>query len=396
MESNTHDTLRSEKLHQAQRLLAGHGIPAWVIVQHAPMFTLSNIGRDPALNLLEAPTAFELALYAITPNEAHIFFNFMLTEQATPGWTATRVIAPFEALTGWLNEKGIKRIAVNSDPVDPRNDGLSASLAQALVEKTHCSLTSSSNFLTTLWQVKTLAEEQGLRFSQHESAAALEALAGAMQIGWTQPQISEWLRCWGATRAYTYGWESDYSTCPIVGFGLPKHHYEQVTPKQTMYVDFSFVVRGFCSDIQRTYYVCAPGETEAPAHIAQAFRFGMDTIDVLRRSCRPGVRGYEAFEAVASLVEAEGFRFTFPHVGHPIGRSVNTSGAVMEPHTALRAQMSIQAGEVYSLPLRFWSEKYNDCIIGVEEVVHVGETATTYLSPPQDRVWLVNAGMPTT
>ncbi len=252
----TLEILREQKLRQAQNLLRRLDLPAWVLVQHAPIFTLSHIGRDPAVTLLCAPPAFEFKIYAVTPDPAHIFYDHHRTQTETGLRQANRSEIPLRALKALLDERNIQRIAINTDPLDPRNDGLTASLKQSLLAETQRAVCSASDLLITLWQVKTQAEIVALKNAQSETAAALKELSTALQIGWTHSEIAKWLRCWGASHNYTPGWASDWVVPPIVGFGSPMLRCTSVTPGHTMYVDYSFLVDGSLqSDLQRTHYI---------------------------------------------------------------------------------------------------------------------------------------------
>ena len=72
------------------------------------------------------------------------------------------------------------------------------------------------------------------------------------------------------------------ATCPAVFTGpdTAQAHYSPtgrtVEPGHVLNMDFGVKVEGYCSDMQRTFYVLAPGETAAPEDVLKGFRKKLD------------------------------------------------------------------------------------------------------------------------
>lgn len=86
-----------------------------------------------------------------------------------------------------------------------------------------------------------------------------------------QRVIHHRLEQWGTSTAW------DHPYCPVVNFGPHSaigHAMPgpiPLAPAQVVHLDFGVKLHGYCSDLQRCWYLAGPGEREPPAEVRRAF-----------------------------------------------------------------------------------------------------------------------------
>jgi Xaa-Pro aminopeptidase len=126
----------------------------------------------------------------------------------------------------------------------------------------------------------------------------------------------------------------------LVSNNSPEH---AVQPGDVLSVDAGLAYLDYRTDIKRTAYVLAPGETEAPASIRKSFADAVRVTDVLVGHMEPGRLGHEVWQHATDELKTMGYRsglpgtggappqdLTTPEVGiygHSVGNSTHDIGA---------------------------------------------------------------------
>ena len=180
-----------------------------------------------------------------------------------------------------------------------------------------------------------------------------------------------------------WGWDS----CPIVNVG-PESEAGHASPRDDLRVEPGHLVHvdlgvrrdGYCSDLQRMWYVRRPGESALPADVQRAFSAVVRAIEAGAEALRPGARGFEVDAAARRVVAEAGFP-DFKHgLGHGLGRAVHDGGTLLGPRwpcygtTTARA---VEAGNVFTLELGVPTAAG---FIGLEEDVLVTAQGCAFLS----------------
>ncbi|MDG6938082.1 MAG: M24 family metallopeptidase, partial [Nitrososphaerota archaeon] len=85
---------------------------------------------------------------------------------------------------------------------------------------------------------------------------------------------------------------------------------------------------GYCSDLQRVYYV---GGGAVPAEVKKAFGAARRANDAALTILRPGIPGWRVDAAARQLIVKEGFPEYMHALGHVLGRSTHEIGPLLGP-----------------------------------------------------------------
>ena len=93
-------------------------------------------------------------------------------------------------------------------------------------------------------------------------------------------------------------------------------------------LDFGVRYEGYCSDIQRVYYV---GGGAVPSEVKKTFDTARRANDVALAFLKPGVPGWKVDAAARRLIVREGFPEYKHALGHVLGRSTHEIGPLLGP-----------------------------------------------------------------
>jgi Xaa-Pro aminopeptidase len=157
-------------------------------------------------------------------------------------------------------------------------------------------------------------------------------------------------------------------------------------------IDFGVKKNGYCSDLQRTWYVLRPGETEPPAAVQKGFDTILKSIRDAAGAIRPGKTGAEIDDVARGVVTTAGYA-EYPHgTGHQIGRVAHDGGGGLLPRWERYGNtplLPIERGQCYTIEPRLTVPGHG--IATCEDIVAVTDGGAEFLSRSQDRLWLVRA-----
>jgi Xaa-Pro aminopeptidase len=219
-------------------------------------------------------------------------------------------------------------------------------------------------------------------------------VAGFVTPGKSEAEIAAFMKERAAGGGFPFAW--DPASCPAVFTGpdTAAAHYAPTTRKveqgHVLNMDFGLKVGGYCSDLQRTFYVRRAGEDRAPDDVQRGFDTIVRAIEQSRRTIRPGVQGVE-IDATARRVIREGGYEDFPHgLGHQVGRFAHDGAALLGPaweKYASKPFLPLEERMVFTLEPRLTVEGKG--VATIEEMVVVTETGAEFLSHPQKELILV-------
>jgi Xaa-Pro aminopeptidase len=251
-------------------------------------------------------------------------------------------------------------------------------------------LTSAAPLLSRLRGRKSPAEVERIRAAVALTEEIVGRLTPQIRPGVSERQPADFVhgefRRHGVSAAW--GWDA----CPVVNVGPasePGHASPRddlrVEPGHLVHVDLGVRLDGFCSDLQRTWYVRHPGKAEPPEDVRRAFETVVRALRAGAAALRPGRLGFEVDAAARQVVVGAGYP-EFKHgLGHGLGRAVHDGGTLLRPRWPCYGETTgraVEAGNVFTLELGVMT---GAGFVGLEEDVLVTEAGCTFLSSfPQE------------
>jgi Xaa-Pro aminopeptidase len=246
-------------------------------------------------------------------------------------------------------------------------------------------LTSAAPLLSRLRGRKSPTEVSRVRAAVAVTEEVVGLVAPQVRPGVSERQLADFVHAEFRRRGVQPAWAEE--TCPIVNVGPesePGHAGPRddlrVAPGHLVHLDLGVRRDGFCSDLQRMWYVRRPGEAVPPDEVRRAFDTVVRAIEAGAAALRPGVPGHEVDAAARQVVIAAGYP-EFKHgLGHGLGRAVHDGGTLLGPRwpcygtTTARA---VEAGNVFTLELGVMTEAG---FVGLEEDVLVTAEGCQFLS----------------
>jgi Xaa-Pro aminopeptidase len=218
-------------------------------------------------------------------------------------------------------------------------------------------------------------------------------LGSMLRPGQTERDIAAMLARRTADLGLEPAW--DARSCPIVNAGPTAGvahagpSAQQLEQGHVLHIDFGVRKNGFCSDLQRMWYLRQPGEQTAPTSVLDGFAAVRRAIEEGAKALKPGAVGWQVDEAGRRCLVSAGYP-EFPHaLGHQLGRAAHDGGTLLGPRWERYGTTPlgiVEAGQVFTLELSVQTEAG---IVGLEEDALVTAHGCELLSTPQTALWYV-------
>jgi Xaa-Pro aminopeptidase len=229
-----------------------------------------------------------------------------------------------------------------------------------------------------------------------EALKLFDEVTGFIKPGLTEKQIAGYVLELCDRRGLETSWEREY--CPSVFSGPDTAGAHAgptdrvVEPGHVINMDFGVKCNGYCSDLQRTWYVLRSHEDKAPAEVQKGFDVIVESITRSANELKPGRKGWEIDEIARNYIQIQGYQ-EFPHgLGHQVGRVVHDGGAMLGPKWERYGNLpflEVEEGNIFTLEPRLTIPGYG--IATVEEEVLVTKEGSVFLSPRQTELYLVRS-----
>ena len=249
-------------------------------------------------------------------------------------------------------------------------------------------LTQADQIIGALRQRKTPSELDRMKRAIVETERIFSEVVPFIRPGRTEREIAGFMKDCAAGRKIPFAW--DEKSCPAVFTGpdTAAAHYaptgRKVEEGHILNMDFGLKVEGYCSDLQRTFYIPRKGERAVPPDVQRGFDTIVRAIEESRGAMRPGVTG-QSVDAVGRRVITDSGYEEFPHgLGHQVGRFAHDGTALLGPaweKYAKKPFVPLEEGMVFTLEPRLTVPGRG--IATVEEMVVVRADGAEYLSTPQ-------------
>ena len=388
-----------EKADQAQALLAETGLDCWLT------FVRETIIRpDPGVEMVVgANLTWESAFIFGAAGERIAIVGRYDAPDIRAGGVFQEVVIYDEgiepALVDALRRLDPQRIGLNHSLYNPTADGLTYGMFLHLNELLRGTpyterLTSAAPLLAKLRSRKSPSEVARIKAAIATTEEIVHLTTAQIRPGVSEADIGAFVHTQFSARQLPSAWAWD--ACPIVNSGAgsePGHGSPRpdilVEPGHLVHVDLGVQQEGYCSDIQRMWYIRRPGEDMPPPAIQRAFATVLQAIEAGAAALKPGVRGYEIDQIARDVVVDAGYEEYKHAFGHGLGRACHDGGTLLGPRwprSGTTPEGIVEAGNVYTLELGIETEAG---YVGVEEDVLVTEAGCEFLSTPQRELMLI-------
>jgi Xaa-Pro aminopeptidase len=381
------------KTDQAIEILKEKGIDVWITYVRE---SIANV--DPALELIfEGDLTWESALILTADGEKIAIVGIHDAPEVEEAGIYTRVIGYREGisepLVNTITRLDPRTIAANFSENDPLADGLGAGLYRLLLRRFDGTLytdrlVSAEDVIWPLRGRKLPMEVDLIRAGVAETEKILEQAAEEIRPGLTGVQLAGIIRGLADSKGYGCAWTP--KICPIVTTGPESRvghvspSAETIGPGSIVHVDYGIRFHGYCSDIQRMWYVATGGDG-VPEPVQHAFDTIAEAITKSAEALRPGMPGWEVDQVARDYVKGRGHDEYQHALGHQLGRSAHDGGgATLAPRweryneTPFRP---VEKGNVFTLEPSILLPEYG--LIALEEDVLVTDDGCEFLSKRQ-------------
>lgn len=389
-----------EKITQAARILDELNIDLWLIFVRE-----SSTSKDPSVDLVVGTGYTWQSAFCIHRSGKTVAVLGSLDAAEVEKKAYYERIVPYvggirESLLKVLGELDPATIALNWSLDNCLADGLTHGMflqLERLLAGTPWAgrFCSSEAVVAALRGRKTPEEIRRLKRAVDETEQLYRDLCEHLRPGLTERQIADRLTAMTRERGFEPAWSPDH--CPSCFTGVPRAGEAHTGPSDrsvergdVMNMDFGLRIDDYCSDLQRTWYVCREGEVTAPPAVEKGFRAVVDAIAEAAKAARPGVEGWVVDDVARSLIVSRGFP-EYPHaLGHQVGRSAHDGGVLFCPKWERYGQLpwqKIEEGQVFTLEPRVPIEGHG--VATVEEMIIVTPEGGEFISSFQRDLWLV-------
>jgi Xaa-Pro aminopeptidase len=221
---------------------------------------------------------------------------------------------------------------------------------------------------------------QAIRLTEEMFVAIEELLRAGITERKLYVAIHDMMREAGVTPA----WDERYD--PVVNFG-PESKFghagpeeRELEPGMLVHIDFGLKFDGYCSDLQRMWYVLRPDEGEPPQAVRDAFQAVLTSMRAGVAALRPGVAGWEVDHAARRVLISADYEEPAFALGHQLGQICHDGGALLGPRWpryGMRPLIAVEQGNVFTVEYALQTPAG---IIGLEEDVLVTSNGAEYLS----------------
>jgi Xaa-Pro aminopeptidase len=391
--------LIKEKIDQAKDLLKEFDIDCWITFTRE-----SQINGDPTLAFLSpADVTWHSAFIISKDGKAHSIVGKYDQKTIEDTGVYDEVIGfveginePFQSYMKILNPK---HIAINfsegSEIADGITHGMYLTLFNFLNELGMSDrIISAERIVSALRERKSQTEINYIKEAIRITEEIFNEVTKFIKPGKTEKDIADFMKSEVEKRKLEFAW--DPMVCPAVFTGPESAgaHYapsdRKVEKGQILNMDFGVKYNGYCSDMQRTFYILKDEETKAPEDVMKGFNTIVDSIEQSKQAMKPGVQGVEIDSISREIVTQNGYD-EFPHgLGHQVGRFSHDGTALLGPPWEKYAQKPFQKLEqnmVFTIEPRLPVQDRG--IATIEEMVRITATGADWLTTPQKEIILI-------
>jgi Xaa-Pro aminopeptidase len=255
-------------------------------------------------------------------------------------------------------------------------------------------LVSSEPILNKLRGRKSDTEINRVKNSIEVTLDMFNQVGGFITTGKSEKDVAGFLLDLVEKRGIGLAWDPDHCPAVFTGPDTAGAHAgptdRKVQPGHVLNIDFGVKIDGYCSDLQRSWYILKDGESDAPEEVKRGFRVIFDSISMAAEAIRPGKTGFEIDTIARSHIVSQGYE-EYPHgLGHQIGREAHDGGALLGPNWERYGSLPdipLEKNQLFTIEPRLTIKDYG--IATVEEIVVITDDGCQFLSDRQKEILLI-------
>jgi len=306
-----------------------------------------------------------------------------------------------EPLVEYIKSKDPKNIAINYSKDSVLADGLTYGMYQIFLDHLQGTdyvnrLVSSEEIISALRGRKSATEISIMREAIKETLKIFDSVTKYIKPGVSEIQIADFIKKIVVKKGFGLAWEEDHCPAVFTGPDTQGAHSGPTNRKvkhgHLVNIDFGITYKGYCSDLQRTWYVLKKGEKQAPPEVEKGFNVIRDSIQMVADKLKPGVKGCDMDDIARNYILVQGYE-EYPHgLGHQVGRQVHDGGAGLFPRWERYGNtpfMGLEEFQVFTIEPRLTVVRYGTSTL--EEEVVLTKDGCKFLSKPQKKLMLIKS-----
>ena len=392
-------SIYQEKADQASKLLHEFDLDCWLTFARETV-----VSPDPGIELAIGSNVTWPSAFIFAKNGQRIAIVGRYDVPSVDAYGVFPTVISYDAgisetLIAQLTALNPRTIGLNYSIDDKTSDGLTVGMylmLQNILKGTPLAdrLVSAGPLLSALRARKTAGEIARIKAAIDTTEEIVNMVTAQIQVGRSEKDIGDFIHGEFKRRGLPAAWAWD--GCPIVnsgpdsavGHGVPSADIH-IAPGHIVHIDLGVQQDGYCSDIQRLWYVRRPGETTLPAEIQRAFDTVRQAIREGAKALRPGVKGHEVDQVARDVIVDAGYPEYMHAFGHGLGKACHDGGPLLGPRWERYGNtpdMIVEVGNIYTLELGvITSAGY----VGLEEDVLVTENGVVFLSNEQTEMRMI-------
>jgi Xaa-Pro aminopeptidase len=388
-----------EKVNQAKSLLKESGIDCWITFVRE-----TSLNGDPILPYLVGSDVTWHSAFIVTSSGKTAAIVGKYDRKSVEDLGAYDEVMDYvqsikEQLLDYVKKINPKQIAINysksSEICDGITHGMYITLYDYLSEIGYQDrLISAEKIISSLRQRKSATEVEYMKQAIKHTEDIFTKVASFIKPGKTEEEIAGFMREEVKNKGLLVAW--DAKVCPSVFTGpdTAGAHYNpterMVEEGHILNMDFGVKYNGYCSDLQRTFYILRKGEDVPPPEVMKGFNTIVESIELSKRAIKPGIQGIEIDTICRNYIVSKGYE-EFPHaLGHQVGRFAHDGTALLAPSWEKYANKPfepIEEGMIFTIEPRLTVKDYG--VATIEEEVLVTANGAEYISTAQKEIILI-------
>jgi len=362
--------------------------------------------KDPMMDMIVGTGATWHSAFIITKNGDATAVIGSLEEANMKVVGTYKNIVPYlksvkQDLLNVLQKYNPQKIAINYSLNSTLADGLTHGMYLELINLLEGTpfvnkLISSEEIVAALRGRKSKVELKIMKTAIVETLKIFDEVTGFIKVGKTELDVAEFVRNLTKDRGFGFAWDEEHCPAVFTGPDTAGAHSgptnKAVAKGHVINMDFGINYNGYCSDLQRTWYVLKDGETDAPPEVQKGFQVIVDSIQMAADAIKPGKLGWEIDAVARNFIVKNGFE-EYPHgLGHQVGRLAHDGGALLAPRWERYGNLPyipIEVGNTFTIEPRLTIDGFG--IATIEEKIVVTENGCEFMSPPQKEIILLKS-----